>query len=585
MAKLHNYFVLCPLIDQNSFLGVSQDRDEENVIVTLGRNVVNKFRLSDQKQISGWTSKDHLTSAVIFDTEQEAYVGVFNRNTIKTWKDDSDNLDKIKKYKFSVNIFKLISRSKQSSLIIFENGNCASLPYALDNRKSYENKQLIKESETIVDIACYSIATTDYICYVTKNTKNSYDIITCTIREELGDMDKSKLNKIKVSRSEDVYVVGELISPEEKPCVYFLWSDAKVTVYDLLKKSWKTIGTVPWISTSSSVSISWMGQDHLILFGSNSDQDGAIIVAYNVILGVGSCRYRMKMYSENAKLYCFNGIIILEASNHIGMLPYVLETNRNLSSLLGSHEIVEDTCAEIAEWDTPVEPIFNETEEIKDLLKVGLTERGMCAQVIPPLLEKGDYQKVFKTSQGFKDIPESILVLLLNYAIKLVNPVNVDITNHEDLVKFCNCDNESGEIKKIHKDKFKILDYLLQVTLSDAMLIPYLRNNLPLDNALFLMSYISYLLVDSDKNFNASYESKLFDWCILLMDAFYQQYLLTKDDKTTSVLNHTQKVVTSLVDKLMQVNSALPLLHKIASGKQSENNEESLSYAIELIEI
>ncbi|XP_026487255.2 nucleolar protein 11 [Vanessa tameamea] len=585
MAKLHNYYVLCPLIDQNSFLGVSQDRDDENVIVTLGRNVVNKFRLSDQKQISGWTSKDHLTSAVIFDKEQEAYVGVFNRNTIKTWKEDSDNLDKIKKYKFSVNIFKLISRGNQSSLIIFENGNCASLPYALDNRKSYENKQLIKESETIVDIACYSIATNDYICYVTKNNKKTYDIITCTIREELGDIDKSKLNKTKVSRPEDVYVVGELISTGDKPCVYFLWSDAKLTVYDLMKKSWKTIGIVPWISTSSSVSISWMGQDHLILFGSNSDQDGAIIVAYNIILGVGSCRYPMKMYSENAKLYCFNGLIILEASNHIGMLPYVLETNRNLSSLLGSHDIVDDTCAEIADWDTPVEPIFHETEEIRELLKVGLTERGMCTQVIPPLLEKGDYQKVFKTLQGFKDIPESILVVLLNYAIKLVNPLNVDITNHEDFVKFCDCDDESDEVKEILKDKFKILDYLFQITFSDAMLIPYLRNDLSLDNALFLMSYISYLLVDSDKNFNASYESKLFDWCILLMDAFYQQYLLTKDDKTTIVLNNTQKVVTSLIDKLIQVNSALPLLHKISSGKHMENNDESLSYAIELIEI
>lgn len=46
MAKLHNYYVLCPLIDQNSFLGVSQDQDVENVLVTLGRNVVNKYRVS-----------------------------------------------------------------------------------------------------------------------------------------------------------------------------------------------------------------------------------------------------------------------------------------------------------------------------------------------------------------------------------------------------------------------------------------------------------------------------------------------------------------------------------------------------------
>ncbi|CAH2090715.1 unnamed protein product [Euphydryas editha] len=585
MAKLHNYYVLCPLIDQNSFLGVSEDRDDENVIVTLGRNVVNKYRLSDQKQIGGWTSKEHITSTVIFDKEQDAYVGVFNRNTIKIWKEDSDNLDKTKKYKFSVNIFKLIPRENRSSLIIFDKGNCASLPYGLDNRKTYESKQLIKDSESIIDIACFSIETTDYICYVVKNTKNNYEILTCPIREELGDMEKSKLNKIKVSRPEDVYVVGELISIDDNYCVYFLWNDGKMTVYDLLKTSWKTIGTVPWISTMSNVSISWMGQDHLILFGSNTDQDGAIIVAYNVILGVGSCRYPMKMYSENAKLYCFNGHIILEASNHIGMLPYVLETNRNLSSLLGSHEIVEDTCVEIADWDTPVEPMFNIIDEVKDLLKVGLTERDMCAQVIPTLVEKGDYNQLLRVLKEFDDVPETVLVLLLNYAIKLVNPENIDLTNRENFVKYCKCEDGSKKSKIILKSKFKVLDYLLEVTFSDAMLIPHLRNDLSLDNALFLMSYISYVLVDSDKSFNASYESKLFDWCILLMDAFYQQYLLTKDDKISIVLNYTQKVVENLIDQLFQVDTILPLLHKILSGKQSENNDESLSYAIELIEI
>lgn len=62
------------------------------------------IKLSDQKQVGGWTSKDHITAAVIFDKDQDAYVGVFNKNTIKTWKEDSDNLDKIKKYKVKISI-------------------------------------------------------------------------------------------------------------------------------------------------------------------------------------------------------------------------------------------------------------------------------------------------------------------------------------------------------------------------------------------------------------------------------------------------------------------------------------------------
>lgn len=45
MAKLHNYYVLCPLMDQKSFLGVSQNKEASTVIVSLGRNVVNKYRV------------------------------------------------------------------------------------------------------------------------------------------------------------------------------------------------------------------------------------------------------------------------------------------------------------------------------------------------------------------------------------------------------------------------------------------------------------------------------------------------------------------------------------------------------------
>ncbi|CAH2039177.1 unnamed protein product, partial [Iphiclides podalirius] len=156
MAKLHNYYVLCPLLDQKSFLGVSQNKEAATVIVSLGRNVVNKYRFSDQKQVGGWTSKDHITSTVIYDKEQDSYVGVFNNNSIKIWKEHTDSLDKIKKQKFPINILKLITRENQSPLIIFTNGNCASLSFALDNRKSFESKSIVREAGQMM---CILLAT------------------------------------------------------------------------------------------------------------------------------------------------------------------------------------------------------------------------------------------------------------------------------------------------------------------------------------------------------------------------------------------------------------------------------------------
>ncbi|KAF9791535.1 hypothetical protein SFRURICE_003231 [Spodoptera frugiperda] len=583
MAKLHNYYVLCPLIDQKSFLGVAEDKVEEHVIVTLGRNVVNKYQLSDQKQIGGWTSKDHITSTVIYDKEQDNYVGVFNNNTVKIWKEDSDNLDKIKKFKFPLNILKIIPRTKQSPLIVFSNGNCASLPYALDNRKTYEGKSLLKDTDSIVETATYTINKTDFICYILKNNKDAYEILNCPLRDELGDMDRSKLTRTKITRPDDVYVVGKFICTEEKNAVYILWSDGKMTVYDF--KDWKTIGSVPWVSTLSSVSLAWMGKDHLIVFGSCAEQDGAIIIAYNIVLGVGSCRYPMKMYSEGAKLYCFHGRIVLEASNHIGMLPYVLQTKRNLSSLLGSHEIIQNECMEIANWDSPTEPQFPVNDDTKELLKLGLTERSICNNVIPPLLEKNDFRAVYQTLKQFKDVPETVLVAVLKYAINLVNPNNIDVTDAEQFAKLCSGEHTTKKDQIVHKAKFELLNFTLQISFSDALIIPPLRNGLRLDDTLFLMTYMAHVLVNSDKNMDTDYESKLFDWFTLLMDAFYQQYLMTKDAKVTLVLQNTLNVVVDLIKQLHTVSEVLPVIHKLLSGKMIDNDEGSLSYAIELMQI
>lgn len=45
MAKLGIYYGLCPLIDQKSLLGVSEDAIEGHVIVTLGKNMAINYKV------------------------------------------------------------------------------------------------------------------------------------------------------------------------------------------------------------------------------------------------------------------------------------------------------------------------------------------------------------------------------------------------------------------------------------------------------------------------------------------------------------------------------------------------------------
>lgn len=51
MAKLGAYYGLCPLIDHRSILGICQDAEAGNVIVTLGRNIAIKYRVSQFEHV------------------------------------------------------------------------------------------------------------------------------------------------------------------------------------------------------------------------------------------------------------------------------------------------------------------------------------------------------------------------------------------------------------------------------------------------------------------------------------------------------------------------------------------------------
>lgn len=46
MAKLGVAYGLCPLIDQESLLGVSEDSALDCVIVTIGKNIVIRYKVS-----------------------------------------------------------------------------------------------------------------------------------------------------------------------------------------------------------------------------------------------------------------------------------------------------------------------------------------------------------------------------------------------------------------------------------------------------------------------------------------------------------------------------------------------------------
>lgn len=82
---------------------------------------------------------------------------------------------------------------------------------------------MIKAQDVITNADCYSQDGVDYICYLVKNPEDQYEIITCSLRNEIGDLSRAKMSKIKVcSLDSDAHVIGKLICPDDTPTVYIM---------------------------------------------------------------------------------------------------------------------------------------------------------------------------------------------------------------------------------------------------------------------------------------------------------------------------------------------------------------------------
>lgn len=99
MAKLGSYFALCPLMNIRNLLGIVEDSEQGNVIVTLSKNISIVYKVSDQKQIRSFRTKDKFTSTVVYEPNEKKYTAVFNDSYIRVWDEDEEHIDKQKKHK------------------------------------------------------------------------------------------------------------------------------------------------------------------------------------------------------------------------------------------------------------------------------------------------------------------------------------------------------------------------------------------------------------------------------------------------------------------------------------------------------
>ncbi|XP_071057378.1 nucleolar protein 11 [Onthophagus taurus] len=580
MAKLGSYFGLCPLVDQHNLLGISEASENGHIIVALCKNIVAKYRVSDQKQIQSWRTKDKLSSPVIFNKTDKKYVGTFNSVNIKIWSDDDEHLDKLKKYKFNEPIHTLLSIGEES-FIIFKNGNIFPLTQCINERKQLKFEKIFKENEEIVDVLQIQRENEVFFGLIVNND-NKKILYLMVISNGVQHL----LKQIELKR-DNVELSGYTLCRLHDKSINFLsfWSDNKLYSLQINNNKKEScnlsdiFATIESISSSHFAALTPISNDNIAIYGADRNQEGAKLIIYNTQYKVGQSMLSFKLFSKAKKIWCIENYLFMCSGQHLAVVPFFINTE-HLSALVGSHKIdLTDTDLQQSVIITNLE---NEKEvqvnykipkrikkKVKELFVQGLSEVDISNHLIPLYMENDEIECLKECLGYFKDLSEKCLVTLLIYFIQ------------KEL-------KEKNEFN--NSPNFKLIDIILSTPISEVLIMPYLKREFDIATTLYLIQYISHLLSQDGHNLpkldEMETEKRLIEWGSMLLDANYQKFLLTEDPNVKIVLSDFNEIVKDYSENLKTIRSVVPLCENIVKKRiPSCINQPNLMYCIKEIKL
>ncbi|XP_066251782.1 nucleolar protein 11 [Euwallacea similis] len=600
MAKLLSYYCLCPLIDTKNLLGISEDIETGIVIVTLGKNIAIKYRVSDQKQLCSWRTKEKFSSQVVFDKNLQKYVAVFNHNFIRVWGDEEESLDKVKKYKFKQPIYTIVSHN-QETFVVFKRGSVYSLSEVLEDRKNF-TAAAINELAEIKDFRYISNGDDLYLGFLSK-TKTTYTFHWTVHNKFL----KNVFTKTNFSIENEELCSCELLITSKTNCVNLLtvWSDGKMFLKPLErqeKSDPKDLFTIiESISGQHPIKIIPLDDNYIAIYGSDPNEEGTVLLIYNTQFKVIQSKQIHKLYSEDAKIWKMFNYILLPVGQNLVVVPFCLESEQ-LVALIGSHKSMQSkidndiafvTEYEVGDWTE--EPNKRKNGKVKhkfsllgnrveELVRDGHSEAAIVEQVIPGILEENNVCLLTSALEFFKDIPEKFMAIILKYVLA------------------CNAEqfpssNKLGQFKNLPKcllpkERVELLDKILTQNFSEIILLPHLRLNLSLDEVILLLQYIIYQFSPDGHKLPSmkitETEQCLIKWASLIIDANYQKFILSRDEKIEELLVKCKNIVADHLEVLEELKGVVPVLIKFQSLKEGKNfvggGLADCLYSIEVVE-
>lgn len=611
MAKLSSYYTLCPLIDQQSLLGVERDKEPGCAIVTLGRNIVIRYKLQDLKQISSWSSKERLTAQVIYDRSKQRYVAAFNERKIRVWSEEEADLNNVKGYRFLCPLHAILTTHDDSSPILVQrNGATASLEWAIHNRRTWMSKGIIRAKEKLLDCQLIRLnGKTSLFCLT--RVEEIYNYVVVRLEDVIYLEKADTVRRIELKRKSEDLTGHVVIHRKNEAYLLTLWSHGRLyshlltgTSADL--ESNKLVSVITNINTKYPVVMTHLNETTIAIYGADVTDEGAILVIYDVQFKSAQAVQKLKLYTNDAKLWKVEDKLLLAANRHLAVAPYHLAPQR-IAAMLGSSlrfksdndgndadDIVVIQEATVAQWDknrtkscarsipsTSRIPL-NISKKIRAYLNEGWSDAAIQQTLIPLLMESGDVASICWCLDTFKDLPEKLLVDLLTFTLKSSDQVFVPLQNGTT-------DSTLKANNLYSRDNF--LDKVFSISYSSVTLLPHLKTGLTFDQVLKLLEYLMCKLneeTDSLDDNSQPSDQQLYEWSCVLLDSHYQHYLLSQDTYILELFNRLNSTLEEHFQFLQNLVNLRPMVDRTHNGKsslRSSSRKQNKFYSIEEIKL
>ncbi|XP_005182464.2 nucleolar protein 11 [Musca domestica] len=347
MTKFITYFNLCPIPEPKDFLGISPDKDEGNIITTLGKNIIIVIKISTQKQIRSWSVLEKLSSKVVYDKKSEKYVGVFGSKYLRCWDEGTTDVNKCKKLKFQKYITNLVSCG-DDTFVLYVDGSCELLAKALESRKEDANITTAQQLElsnklSFSNASVFVLANgSKILTYFERNSLNGdYYLVRLPLSENGAELEAPK--RFKLSRENlSVTVAGAaVIEGGGVPALLTIWSDKRMFILNLSddvcpeRSPGNFVSVLTQLKVDSPLSVMGISKHFVAIYGANHGQEGASLLLYNTQFKVIKTKQFFKVYFNYSKLWSVNDHIILAMGQNLSVVKYQV-LKEVLSELVGT---------------------------------------------------------------------------------------------------------------------------------------------------------------------------------------------------------------------------------------------------------